>query len=1156
MPPKTPGSSQSLKQGNLFSAGFFKKTPTSAGPGSSSPAAPSTATKKRDAIKPSNSSPLAPQSTDKQPNKQKSAPMSPLKEMADDDSDDDEENQQPKRQLKKRKPMVISSDEEEPQPAKRKLKKRKESNDDDFIDDGPIEMDEDIKDAPVEEESDDLIEEIDLEDIEKSKQAPKPKPAPKETPAKAARPSAAGLTPSGGNKSLLTKAERQVQQTKAAKKDAESPFMFLHPPYDKYQNPIGHPDYDPHTLHIPPKYWKEFSPFEKQFWEIKADHFDTILFFQKGKFYELYENDAIIGHREFDLKLTERVRMCMVGVPEMSFDFFAAKFLALGYKVGKVEQRETAIGMDMRQRADKKPAGGAKAGKSDDKLVRRELRSVLTNGTLVDPKMLADEAASHCVSIKETSSSINGNKPTFGLCILDASTGEFNLATFEDDKSRSKLETLIRQLRPKEIVHEKGNLDQLTLRVLRNITSISCLWTSLNSGKEGMDAIETITELKNLFNKDNEDADKVKLPDAIESLIENTEAIESLGNLMWYLRSLNLDRDLLSLGNFNIYDATREGQAMILDGRTLAHIEVLVNSEGGEDDTLLKLLNRCTTPFGKRLFRIWLCTPLRSSKAINERLNAVDDVISNTGFTQEFDSNVKGLPDLERLLSRIHAMSVRPKQFLQVLEAFNRLQQVFEKLEEEASEFKSQSLKATLKSIPDLREYISNIESKFDLTENDTLMPCDGADEAYEDAKKLNEDLEQELDEILERYKREFKIKTISYKDVGTKEIYSIEMPKKTSVPANWAKLSSTQKVDRYWSPEVRQLVQKVKEARETRASALNDFAKKLYVAFDEDYKTWIAAVKACAEIDCINSLAKSSINMEEPRCRPTIIEADEAIIDFDQLRHPSMALRRDFVANDVKLGGNDEGTMLLTGPNMAGKSTLLRMTAAAVIMAQIGCYVPAQSATIAPVDRIASRLGAYDNMFSNSSTFMVELAETSKIVNETTPKSLLILDELGRGTSTTQGIAIASAVLQHIASFLGCCLFSTHYSSLGDFGSTHPNIKACHMASEVNSEKREIRFLYKLVEGVALDSYGHHVAKLAGVPLPVVVRAEQVATEYTEANKLEQEKAEAKRHKTIPLAAQSDFATMIRLARQGANELTFRDKRNLRFISEANKVN
>ena len=146
-------------------------------------------------------------------------------------------------------------------------------------------------------------------------------------------------------------------------------------------------------------------------------------------------------------------------------------------------------------------------------------------------------------------------------------------------------------------------------------------------------------------------------------------------------------------------------------------------------------------------------------------------MISNTGFTQEFDSNMKGLPDLERLLSRIHAMSVRPKQFLQVLEAFNRLQQVFEKLEEEASEFKSQSLKATLKSIPDLREYISNIESKFDLTENDTLMPCDGADEAYEDAKKLNEDLEQELDEILERYKREFKIKTISYKDVGTKEV-------------------------------------------------------------------------------------------------------------------------------------------------------------------------------------------------------------------------------------------------------------------------------------------------------------------------------------------------------------------------------------------------
>ncbi|TIB05884.1 hypothetical protein E3P96_00805 [Wallemia ichthyophaga] len=1154
MPPKTPSSSQSMKQGSLFSAGFFKKTPTSSAPPSSSPMHPPSSTK-RDAIKPSNSSPLAPQSA-VQHKKAKAAPMSPLNESAHLNSDEDEENQQPKRAIKKRKPMVISSEEDEPEQPKQRLKKRKESNDDDFIDDGPIEMDEDVDTTRNNlgvEDSDDLIEELDLDAFEKAK--PAAKQAAKKPLATTSKP--VTETPkrqsSGENKSLLTKAERQAQQTKAAKKDSDSPFMFLHPPRDKYQNPIGHPDYDPHTLYIPPKFWSEFSPFEKQFWEIKSDHFDTILFFQKGKFYELYENDAIIGHREFDLKLTERVRMCMVGVPEMSFDLFAAKFLALGYKVGKVEQRETAIGMDMRNKADKKPAGAAaKGSKSDDKLVRRELRSVLTNGTLVDPKMLADEAASHCVSIKENSNSLASNVPSFGLCILDASTGEFNLATFEDDKSRSKLETLIRQLRPKEIVHEKGNLDQLTLRVLRNITSISCLWTPLNTGKEGMDAIETITELKTLFKKGVEDIERVKLPDAVESIVENTEAIESLGNLMWYLRSLNLDRDLLSLGNFNIYDATREGQAMILDGRTLAHIEVLVNSEGNEDDTLLKLLNRCVTPFGKRLFRIWLCTPLRSSKAINERLNAVDDIISNPGFTYEFDSNVKGLPDLERLLSRIHAMSVRPKQFIQVLGAFNKIQQVFEKLEDEAKEFDSQSLRATLKSIPDLRDYISNIESKFDLTEGETLMPCDGADEAYEEAKKLNEELEEELDEILNKYRREYKTKGINYKDVGTKEIYSIEMPKKTSVPANWTKMSSTQKVDRYWSPEVRQLVQKVKEARETRTTALDDFAKKLYVAFDADYKTWIAAVKACAEIDCINSLAKSSINMEEPRCRPNIIESNEAVLEFEQLRHPSMALRRDFVANDVRLGGKDEGTMLLTGPNMAGKSTVLRMTAAAVIMAQIGCYVPAESATIAPVDRIASRLGAYDNMFSNSSTFMVELAETSKIINETTPKSLLILDELGRGTSTTQGIAIASAVLQHIASFLGCCLFSTHYSSLGDFGSTHPNIKSCHMASEVNSEKREIRFLYKLVNGVALDSYGHHVAKLAGVPLPVVVRAEQVATEYTEANKLEQQKAEANRHKTMPLASQSDFATAIRLAK-AAKGLTFKDRRNLKFISEAN---
>ena len=225
--------------------------------------------------------------------------------------------------------------------------------------------------------------------------------------------------------------------------------------------------------------------------------------------------------------------------------------------------------------------------------------------------------------------------------------------------------------------------------------------------------------MKNLFRKgENQPDDDVELPSAIDALVENVISIESLGNLMWYLRSLNLDKDLLSLGNFNIYDASRNGHAMILDGRTLAHIEVLVNSEGNEDDTLLKLLNKCTTPFGKRLFRIWLCTPLRNSKAINERLNAVEDILGNPDFLTTFDVNAKGLPDLERLLSRIHAGSIRPKQFYHVLTSFEKIQDTFNKLKTEINDFKSESLLTTLNNAPDLSEFIENVRNKFTLTGN------------------------------------------------------------------------------------------------------------------------------------------------------------------------------------------------------------------------------------------------------------------------------------------------------------------------------------------------------------------------------------------------------------------------------------------------------
>jgi DNA mismatch repair protein MSH6 len=248
---------------------------------------------------------------------------------------------------------------------------------------------------------------------------------------------------------LLTAAERRKIEARDEKREGEEIFSFLRDVRDAAGRRPDDPEYDKRTIYIPNKVFESLKPFEKQFWSIKRDHYDTVLFFQKGKFYELYEDDAMIGHQEFDLKLTDRVRMKMVGVPEQSFEMWAAKFLAAGYKVGKVEQCETAIGAEMRGKAEGKGPSNAK----EDKIVRRELAQVFTNGTIVDSTYLTTDEANHCVAIKEMATS--SSTSAFGVCVMDASTGEFGLSAFDDDVCRTRLETMFRQIRPKEILHAK-----------------------------------------------------------------------------------------------------------------------------------------------------------------------------------------------------------------------------------------------------------------------------------------------------------------------------------------------------------------------------------------------------------------------------------------------------------------------------------------------------------------------------------------------------------------------------------------------------------------------------------------------------------------------------------------------------------------------------
>ncbi|KAJ3747148.1 muts domain V-domain-containing protein [Lentinula detonsa] len=1029
-------------------------------------------------------------------------------------------------------------------PAKKGRRSSRASEDDDFIipseeSDVEVESTKTSSSRPSSRQS--LLSDEDEDEDEDNVVSKKSKPKPKTKLNAKVKTS----TQDSDSFSFLTAAERREQDKKDEKKAAETPYGFLQDVKDKDGRRPGDSKYDPRTLHVPTKAWKEFTPFEKQFWEIKQNHYDTILFFQKGKFFELYEDDARIGHQEFDLKLTQRVKMSMVGVPEMSFNFWAAKFLGKGYKVGKVEQSETALGAEMRLAGDKKsgkPKGGEK-----EKIVRRELNKVYTNGTLVDGEMIIDDEAGHCISIREIESD-DGSHNTFGICVLDCSTSQFDLAIFEDDICRTKLETMIRQIRPKEMLFTKGNLSVSTTRLLKSILPAACLWTGLRE-VEGLGYKDTLEDLKVRFPVTDElgDTNDGKLlpesvPKPIRDMVDSEPAIEALGLLIWYLQQLNIDKDIISMKNFNIYDPMKQGEGLVLDGQTLAHIEVLLNNEGTEEGSLLKLLGRCITPFGKRLFRIWLCMPLREIAAINARLDAVQDLMDHPTFESAFTEAAKGLPDLERVVSRIHARNCKVKDFLKVLNAFKKLSRAFTDLANASESFKSKTVLGLLRSAPDLIKHIKNIESLFEKPSSDKgdeLVPRDGKDEAYDEVMAEIQELEQGLDSALEKFEKTLGVKLNWWHSaVGSKEIYMVETTAgQKNIPKDWTKNSGTKAKTRWLVPPLQKSIRSLKEAREKRNTAIKEFKYRLFAEFDEDRAVWLRATRVFAELDCLFSLAKSSTAIGEPACRPEFVAGDSAWFDFKSLRHPTLCASTSvdsFIPNDVKLGGDVGKIALLTGaPSTEVYIQVMRMTATGIIMAQLGMFVPAESARLSPVNSILTRMGAYDNMFSNSSTFKVELDECCKILRDATPKSFVILDELGRGTSTYDGMAIAGAVLHELATHtLPLSFFATHYGSLTDDFAYHPNIRNMYMSTIVDDEKRAIVFLYKLIEGVATSSFGTHVANLAGVPMEVVERADVISKSFAEQFKAKlQEKQKKRASGRLPLVAQADFAYLIQLA-------------------------
>ncbi|KAK5163093.1 DNA mismatch repair protein msh6 [Saxophila tyrrhenica] len=916
------------------------------------------------------------------------------------------------------------------------------------------------------------------------------------------------------------------QKQKAHMTEPEKRHTWLAHPIDADRNPPDHPDYDPRTLFIPASSFQGLSPFEKQYWEIKQKFMDTIVFFKKGKFYELYENDATIGHQLFDLKLTDRVNMRMVGVPESSLDMWANQFVAKGFKIARVDQMETALGKDMRERDEK-------LKKKEEKVIRRELASVLTGGTLVDGGMLQDDMATYCAAIKETE--VDG-RPAFGIAFVDTATAQFHLAEFVDDADMTRFETFVAQTRPGELLLEKGCVSSKVVRMLKNNTPPTTIWNYLKSDKEFLTAEKTRMKIdgEGYFDKAVEDSEDT-WPAVLREAKEKELVFSALGALVSYLSLLKIERDLITCGNFSWYDPIRKASTLVLDGQSLINLEIFANTfDGSTDGTLFTMLNRCITPFGKRMLRQWVCHPLADPVKINQRLDAVDALNANDVLMDRFTASLSKLPDLERLISRIHAARCKPQDFVRVLEGFELIEYTMSIL---GSLGKGEGVVGQLiEAMPDLSAALHPWKDAFDrerAREDGLFIPQPGVEEEFDESQECIDNIEKSLNKLLKQAREDLGSSAIKFTDNG-KEIYQLEVPIKVrgTIPKSWKQMSATKACKRWYSPELESLVRDLKEAQESHGQVIKAMGRRMFERFDKDYKTWLKATKIVAQLDCLISLAKASTALGSPSCRPELIEDDNArsVLEFDTLRHPCIETTTNFIPNDITLGGSDPSITLLTGANAAGKSTILRMTCIAVILAQVGCYVPCVSARMTPVDRIMSRLGAQDNIFAGQSTFMVELAETKKILAEATPRSLVILDELGRGTSSYDGVAVAQAVLHHIATHIGALgYFATHYHSLATEFQAHPEIAPKRMAVQVEHDIRDVTFLYKLEAGVAEGSYGMHCAAMCGIPDKVIARAEEAAQSWEHTGRIRESVEKARESTWMPLGLLSDLSQMMK---------------------------
>ncbi|KAI1894508.1 hypothetical protein AGOR_G00116520 [Albula goreensis] len=943
----------------------------------------------------------------------------------------------------------------------------------------------------------------------------------------------------------------------------------------------GDEDYDPTTLYVPEDFLNKATPGMRRWWQLKSEMADTVIFYKVGKFYELYHMDAVVGVSELGLTFM-RGTWAHSGFPEIGFSRFSDGLVQKGYKVARVEQTETPEMMEARCRTMARPT-------KFDRVVRREVCRVITKGT--QTYSVLDGAPSemqskYLLSVKERAEGEStGGRRAYGVAFVDTSMGRFHLGQFQDDRHCSRLRTLVAHFSPAQVLFERGNLSAETQKLVKASLS-SALQEVLVPGAQFWEAAKTLKVLaEEDYFKESEG-----LPAVLKGMTSESDslgltpgegyelALSALGACIFYLKKCLVDQELLSMANFEEYlpvDVELEQadgassffaqtrQRMVLDGVTLANLEVLQNSStGGMEGTLLERLDSCCTPFGRRLLKQWLCAPLCNPASISDRLDALEDLMGAPGPASEVTELLKKLPDLERLLSKIHSMGTPLKSlkghpdsrailyeevtyskrkiadFLSALEGFKTMQQIISALAPAAANgFRSRLLQqvAVQKTdseeglFPDLSAELQRWDTAFDhqkARSTGVITPKSGFDPEFDQALTGIKDSERDLQDYLDRQKKRLGCRNLAYWGTGRNR-YQMEVPDSVSernIPEEYEVKSTKKGWKRYQTREIEQLFSELQGWEEKRDAALKDCMRRLFYNFDQNYRDWQTAVECMAVLDVLLCLSRYSQGGDGPMTRPEVLLPEDTpesrpFLDMRGSRHPCVTktfFGDDFIPNDIFIGcpgdeaeeecSKEEGQatcVLVTGPNMGGKSTLMRQCGLVVILAQLGCYVPAESLRLTPVDRVFTRLGASDRIMSGESTFYVELSETASILHHGTGHSLVLLDELGRGTATYDGTAIASAVVKELAERIRCrTLFSTHYHSLVEDFARDPAVRLGHMACMVENEcddpsQETITFLYKFIRGACPKSYGFNAARLASIPEEVIQTGHKKAKEF-----------------------------------------------------------